>query len=427
MRSTMVAILLVIASSLPFSVLASSAAPPEVALLGNVTFLSATRGWLEVSTSAGYSLFCYQAIPEPAACHRAVTDIYATANGGRTWRRILRFSSTPFIGTALPVARLHAFDAQHILVVPTGFGPPRPLYWTVDGGRSWTRHAPPQRLGYVTNGDIASSGRHNLWMLVENGAAMGSEQVTVYRSRDTGARWIRAACTAFSTAAAACQSSGLGIYGFKGGIVFTGPSTGFMVDNNNSGIPYLYATHDGGAHWRIERLGLPRGVPAPNAAADRFPYVTLAQPHFFGADGVLPATANVCRGHRSHGHTNYVCRSEFSLLLSKDRGLTWPITRRLPLETSQLTSVVHQFLSARTWIVDVGTTLRVTTDAGRHWAAIAPAGIPHGYSLMTLRFVTRTNGWVIAARVYRPDDLARSTLLMHTVDGGQDWQQVVVP
>src|SRR5207249_4461533 len=59
----LVAALLVCAASLtpsPLPLHGHGAGPTVVTLLGNMAFLSPNRGWVEVSSSAGYSLFCYQ-------------------------------------------------------------------------------------------------------------------------------------------------------------------------------------------------------------------------------------------------------------------------------------------------------------------------------------------------------------------------------
>src|SRR2546423_3911558 len=147
-RAPLVAALLVCAASLAPSPLprhGHGAGPSVVTLLGNMAFLSSNRGWVAVSSSAGYSLFCYQTAQPPAACSQATTSIDATDDGGHTWRRMLRFTSKPFIGpNALPTTWMHLFDARHALVLPPAVQPRAMLYRIADGGATWAAFPLPR-------------------------------------------------------------------------------------------------------------------------------------------------------------------------------------------------------------------------------------------------------------------------------------------
>ncbi len=203
MRPLMAVFLVCAASLVPFPLAAPYADPPVVTLLGNISFLAPNVGWVEESSSAGYSLFCYQvASPEPAACHRTTTTIYVTGDGGRAWRRVLRIASGPSIGlNTLPTAWLRAFDARHVSVLAPAASPRALLYRTADGGTTWTARPLPTRLVYpaVIDADVASMGRNDLWVLERLGATMGSEAVRLDRSRDAGDHWAEAACVAFDS------------------------------------------------------------------------------------------------------------------------------------------------------------------------------------------------------------------------------------
>ena len=390
-----------------------------------MAFLSPNKGWVEVSSSAGYSLFCYQTAQPPAACSQATTSIDATDDGGHTWRRLLRFTSKPFIGpNAVPTAWMHLFDARHALVLPLAVQPHAMLYCTADGGATWVALPLPRRLTSVTLTDVAFVSQRNLWLLDHLGVAAGSEAVRVYRTQDAGRHWSLVACTAFpnSLPGSGCPlRSGLGLGGHKDNIVFASPATGFLADNNNSGIPFLYVTHDGGVHWRPESPGLPRGVPAPNSKTGVYPYAEFQQPLFFGRFGILPTTVRVCR--RAHSPTGYVCTHGLYALLSRDGGRTWPLTRRFPLAPASPYRLAWQVMTATTWRALVGTRLWSTHDAGVHWTAIQTT-LPRGYTPLAVQFVTPITGWAIVARIFQPDNLAQTTRLLRTDDGGVHWSVV---
>lgn len=83
-------------------------------------------------------------------------------------------------------------------------------------------------------------------------------------------------------------------------------------------------------------------------------------------------------------------------------------------------------MTATTWRALVGTRLWTTHDAGVHWTAIQST-LPRRYSPLAVQFVTPITGWAIAARIYQPDNVAQTTRLLRTDDGGAHWTWTVVP
>jgi photosystem II stability/assembly factor-like uncharacterized protein len=399
----------------------NAAGPKPVTLIGSVAFASPRLGWLETSTSAGYSGYCYRAMPQPRACNRAVTDIYATGDAGHTWRRVLGFSSQPYIGeNALPTSWIHAFDARHILVLPVGPRARATLYRTTDGGAHWSfLPRRPRRLVSLTTTDVAFANPSDLWLLAHQGAAAGSEAVSVYRTRDGGRHWSMVACTPTPATQPNQQcrlSSGIGFPGHKDNIVFASPSTGFLTNNNNAYQPFLSVTHDGGIHWRAER---PR---RPSNTAE------YQRPLFFGRLGVLPVTGRVCHARRTRGRARSVCHDAFYALLSRDGGRTWPVTRRFPHSFSwtSMTGPVWQALAPSTSYLIGAKYLWGTADGGVRWRSM-PVRFPRGYAPAMMQFVTRAVGWVLLAKIDRSDGVAAATGLFWTKDGGKHWISVRVP
>jgi photosystem II stability/assembly factor-like uncharacterized protein len=155
-----------------------------------------------------------------------------------------------------------------------------------------------------------------------------------------------------------------------------------------------------------------------------FPDAEVGQPIFFGNVGILPMTVQICR--RAHVPTNYVCTSRLYTLLTHDGGQTWPLTRRFPFRADSLHRLAWQVMTPMAWRALVGTTLWVTDDAGAHWTAI-PAAIPPGYTPVVVQFATWTTGWAIAAQIYQPDNVAQTTQLLRTDDGGRHWSSIPLP
>lgn len=410
--------------------------PTPVTLIGSVSPLSARAAWVEASTSAGYGQYCYRTPSEPPACFRASTSIYATSDAGLHWKRVLRFSGRPLlVQNELPSLWMRPTTGRYGYVLPwTSDAEGKParaiLYRTPDGGRSWTRLPLLATLGYVGETDVAAAGRQNLWVLVHQGAASGSEAISVFRTRDAGGHWTRVACAGFGSGSepGGCRRpSGIGIGGHKDDIVFTRATTGYLVENVNSGVPILLRSRDGGAHWLTEPPPLPAGVPPSSARANGYTYVTLSQPRFFGSAGLLPARASVCRARHSTSHASYSCSARLYALVSHDGGRTWPVTRPFPTMSRRVVdTITWQFVSARVWYAAAGTRLWSTRDAGNHWT-VGSVRVPDNLQILGPDFGSATAGWALAARIDAYDGIASETDLLHTNDSGRTWQRIFLP
>lgn len=408
-------------------------APAPETILGAIDFLSATHGWIELSSSAGYTPACQSSIHPASSCERATTGIFETWDAGQTWKLRLRFTGGPlaYTGTAsLPGAWLHFFDGRHGLVaVPSQSADGGTLYRTANGGISWTSRPLPHMIGPFGNTDITFVDWRDLWLLVHEGAAMGSEQVSVYRTQDAGDHWLRVACTPIPAAGGAgCHArSGIDFGGHKQNIVFADSTDGFLADNNFSGIPYLYITNDGGYHWIVRRPGLPRGVPGLNPKTGEAPYAEYQQAIFLGRLGILPATVNQCRQVKSaHGGTQSRCSYSLYALLSHDGGRSWPITRRIPRPASEQLPPVWQVMDGTTWWSVADGKMWRTLDAGAHWTAVRST-TPAGFDLLAIQFVDGSSGWAIGAREKRLQGVIYATRLLRTLDAGAHWLSVSLP
>ena len=80
-------------------------------------------------------------------------------------------------------------------------------------------------------------------------------------------------------------------------------------------------------------------------------------------------------------------------------------------------------MTATTWRALVGARLWITHDAGLHWMTIQTT-VPRGFTPLAVQFMSLITGWAIAARIYQPDNVAQTTRLLRTDDGGVHWRVV---
>lgn len=185
--------------------------------------------------------------PKPRASGRrggCRANLVASADAGRHWRvrsRVPLAAVTPQADGSYSVAH------QLIRVSPTtGYllDPVRAgiLLVTTDGGRNWTRHRGPCRsrpLRFGVNGPyyaVAADGTQ-VWVACGGEPGAGNQAKAVYVSRDAGATWQ-------PTAATARRHSALPS-GYLDGLVLPTPHLAYLV---LSRFPLQRST-DGGEHW----------------------------------------------------------------------------------------------------------------------------------------------------------------------------------
>ena len=120
---------------------------------------------------------------------------------------------------------MHVFSPTTVLALPNGTslhgGTITHLYRTANRGHSWISHPVPDQKAYVSPTDIAFLDSRHLWLLRHQGAAAGSEMVSVLRTSNAGAHWAQTACTFVPGVKPGChQKSGIAFGGHKGDIVF---------------------------------------------------------------------------------------------------------------------------------------------------------------------------------------------------------------
>ena len=262
------------------------------------------------------------------------------------------------------------------------------LYYTTNGGSSWTHYNTPFTSGYIQFVDSV----HGFVMPIL-GAAMNKQAVALYQTSDGGATWVRNYIND-PTVPGAANSLPLG--GHKNGMTFRDPSTGWVggeipVD----GFVYLYKTTDGGFNWSPQALALPAGYESA--------FLKTTAPTFFGAnDAILPVWMTIGMGMR-----------DLFLYVTHDGGATW-IRSSAFARNGDFVSF-PSVRDALSW--DRADLFHVTNDAGVNWRSVTPNVLfsKMMYQVFDLEFVSPTAGWFAIGH----DD--GSTSLYRTGDGGATW------
>jgi hypothetical protein len=400
--------------------------PSSGTLISGSGFLSASASWIALSTSGSYlpSGSCSHGIG--SNCETAPTSVYRTDDAGSHWIPVLHFTAA--VG---PPVWIRLFSRQVGMVAAT-VGPLKAtpnyhftaaLFSTYDGGHHWRRSALP--VNYVTEtGSISFPDPQHGWLWYGGGAG-GSMAVDVYRTTDAGRHWNRVACTSFSssTPGYCTHQSGIGLSGDKTYLTFKDAHEGWLEVQENSGVPDIYHTADGGTSWFRQPVGLPPGVfPLETGKSTVFPSGTLLQPSFLGRLSLLPEEVGFYRPKpRASWNRLYLFRSQ-------DGGRTWRSAVRTPL-TGPV--ALWQAVDSRRWLFAAAQAtskeaLWGTDNGGISWTK-RPLHVPAGLALLRLYMTDRAHGWATAQTHADSQVSASGTVLLHTMDGGVHWSEKKLP
>lgn len=101
--------------------------------------------------------------------------------------------------------------------------------------------------------------------------------------------------------------------------------------------------------------------------------------------------------------------------MTHNGGQTWTPTKFVT--TNGQGSLVVDITDMQHIWVAIDTDLFVTSDGGHSWTKLPRASLP----ISTLDFVDANNGWAIETTA--DDGNTQQTQLLHTTNGGRNWQQ----
>jgi photosystem II stability/assembly factor-like uncharacterized protein len=366
------------------------AAPGSVVLIDSSQFISAQVGWLSESrtTPAGPSL------------------VYKTTDGGRHWQQQLRWDG--------PGAQQMLFNGDNGLVVGQGGVP---LFRTTDGGGHWLRMSLPQAVQGEAAGPIYFRNPREGWLLAYLSetysdavcAPGGCPLLGVFQTADGGEHWAQAAKLKPMEAFPGAH--------LQGQLRFSDAFNGWLIaDTGSSGLPLLYATHDGGKSWTGVSLQSPEL--GGNESA-----IISEPPHFFTSDkGLLVVqTTPVCQAGTCPSPQ---AAPKSYLYRTNDGGDHWSGPTALPTIGGFGFNSVFFLDAAHYWMVGAST-VATSVDGGQQWSSHPDVG-PAGLFLSQPQFISVSEGWVIAIS---PKQLGAvpQMALYRTTDGGAHWQAVPTP
>ncbi len=321
-----------------------------------------------------------------------LTDRYIlrTADGGISW-----VNTTP--GDVFPAGDV--FSAESLLygffldanrgwvVLPSEDQATGTLYHTKDGGNTWKIEPVPFAAAKLFFIDGQTG-----WALADRGSFSGSQEVDIFRTTDSGKRWV----TVTQVTSEQPENTNpegvpgpLPYAGIKNTISFRSSTIGWVAGSvsaqNNS---WLFNSRDGGSTWIKQSLGLPAGAQGSLLSIDA--------PMFFSSlEGLLPVFL-------------YNVGELFALYTTRDGGTTWTVTTPVPV-SGDLDCV--SFTSCRIWN---GTTIAITEDGGQSWQQVK-TNVNLQQSLVQIDFTSPQVGFALSIT-----SDGQSTLYW-TSDGGRNW------
>jgi photosystem II stability/assembly factor-like uncharacterized protein len=317
--------------------------------------------------------------------------LLVTANGGQTWREV-----TPSVGE---VDKIYGafLDRQTAWIIFSNGGHidnSLTIYFTTDGGRTWsTNQGPPiitNVIGDSTWAEFALLDAQNVWVMVRGVYAGAGTHFNheLFHTSDGGLTWT---------------SLDGEISDDYTGMVFADTQFGLRtlqtIGPYAPGAPAYDVTTDGGATWEGREL------PPPPEAPDLFnqyPYCESYQP-------VLLSTQYV---HMLVGCFDYKTPpQQFTSYLysSQDGGTTWT-TVHLPDKVLASQDTLIYFDADQALLL--GRDMYQSADGGQTWSFVQTVTWDGQFS-----FVDPQHGWgVVGAEGL--------VALVNTIDGGKRWAEI---
>jgi len=272
-------------------------------------------------------------------------------------------------------------------------GAPQSLLRTTDAGHAWSSLGRlPSPYCIVQFLDVSHG-----WC-VEVAAALGSDQVVVYRTNDGARHWTLVSKSASATGAPGWPGS-LPLACSKR-VRFVSDREGWasFVCNGGGSISPLYWTADGGHLWVAATVAPPPAGYTPVSGA---PASWDGLPTFSGSLGAAALS------DRSNGRL-------VSLVYVTTDGESWQAVK----PPGEPRNWGIDLIGPRDWKLVLGHTVLGTSDGGRTWQRIrSDLNIP---SEAVPDFATSQVGWY-------PGNESSSAVEYRTTDGGATWSKVMLP
>lgn len=267
---------------------------------------------------------------------------------------------------------------------------------TTDGGAAWTiKHldALPEGVGWAAGGEIFFLDAAHGWMNIASPVPHWGGEGALLATADGGNTWK-----------AIVEVNGGGGYG---PIRFTDPQNGWIA--GGPGSQYLYATNDGGHHWK--QVAVPVAPAIAGLFEDEAPL--YASPKFKDArHGLLPVKYS---GPGKSGEG----LSIQALLSTNDGGVTWRLESWSNLDQAAdlpIVVVVDSAALAPMRVDHEPAALLKLEPGGKvsETHASQSPEVPSGAALLSLSFSDVAHGWASVS----------DGRLLSTTDGGVTWKDI---
>ena len=348
--------------------------------------------------------------------------ILRTSDGGSTWSDVSP-SSVPnrtWHHAEYFLDSMHAWVAE-VSRTATACVSQVTTYSTSDGGSTWAQAGAVAVKTAQPTDDVFNVGYQNYmefvdaqhgWLLVvsppnmSNGPGDIFDPTTLYATSDGGTHWKLLAATPGSSALSSVATCHPNSYSVAN-MTFTSATTGWLLVSCPQQV--LLMTHDGGATWRPQEL----------------PFCTC--PVYQAT--LFDSTHGIITGQNSP-----------VMLATADGGTTWA---QEPVPAGAMDQL--SFIDAKQgWLVSVeqlptsyDTAVSRTTDGGKSWSLVGKPGFATStsiknayYPIMAVQFINANVGFVALGPLGgqqgpTADPSAPQFQLLGTQDGGKSWRVVL--
>lgn len=298
-----------------------------------------------------------------------------TEDGGQTWLNVTpeKITNDPAYAPAAYLSEKTAW----LLIEDVDRPNLGVIYHTEDGGASWQWGNAP-----FGNAFFGFFDKENGYAMMSIGAAVGSMGVSIWTTKDRGAKFNRVYIHEPGF------DDSLPFSGIKNGITFLDAQHAWVAGTvPQDGLIWLYRSVDGGFSWAFQELSMPAGFENYQTSTDA--------PHFFeGGVGFLPV---------------HLRGEELGLVFyrTNDGGENWLATSPLLSRGSYALISINEIV-----VWDGGETLHFSANGGETWESKSTNWQPND-ALTALDFVSLQEGWALAGGS-----------LYKTKDGGATWAEL---
>jgi photosystem II stability/assembly factor-like uncharacterized protein len=162
---------------------------------------------------------------------------FRTLDGGRSWKRFRHRYGASFATERIGLGFRSHLARNHLALA---------LFATSDGGQTWRRRASPCTQAVAAGALIDLVTPRLGWIVCLGQPGAGNEEKAVFRTTNGGQSWSAGASAV--TYPRRDVHGGLGGYGYPAGIAFAADGFGILWESRGT----LYVTRDRGLHWRAE-------------------------------------------------------------------------------------------------------------------------------------------------------------------------------